>query len=106
VLVSTVASKSVLRAAIDELVHQHPEIAYFPSFEIITGPQSKGRFYESDMREVSAEGVATVMTLFSKHYLNSEATLSELSNQELSEADMQRMAEISAVICDETAIVQ
>lgn len=110
VLVSTVASKSILRAAVDELVRQRPDVAYFPSYEIITGPQSKGRFFEPDMREVTSEGVATVMGLFKKHYLGmtagAELLTSRQGEPELSEEDIQRMTELAGVVCDETAIVQ
>ena len=45
VLVSTVASKAILRAVADELVRRDPSIGYFPSFEIVTGPQTGARFY-------------------------------------------------------------
>jgi hypothetical protein len=39
-------------------------IDYFPAFEIIAGPQARGRFYDESGRDVSAEGVAAVMDVF------------------------------------------
>lgn len=64
VIVSTVASKSILRAAVDEVVRNCPAADYFPSYEIIAGPYTRGRFWANDGREVTAEGVQTVMKIF------------------------------------------
>ncbi len=61
VIAATVASKSILRAAAQEIAESHPGVAYFPAYELITGPQAEGRFFESDRRNVSQEGIATVM---------------------------------------------
>ena len=64
VMVSSVSSKSILRACADKIVRRFDWVDYFPSYEIITGSASKGRFWETDSREVSAEGVAAVMDTF------------------------------------------
>jgi hypothetical protein len=64
VMVSTAASKSVLRAAADELVRNHAHVDYFPSFEIVTGAWALGRFWAEGLREVSAAGVESVMQAF------------------------------------------
>ena len=64
VMVSTVASKSVLRAAADELARNHGPIDYFPSYEIVTGACARGRYWADGLREVTPEGVATVMRVF------------------------------------------
>jgi len=63
-MVSTAASKSILRAAADELVRNHAHVDYFPSYEIITGAWARGRFWAEGLREVSAEGVNAVMAAF------------------------------------------
>jgi len=63
-VVSTVASKSILRAAVDEVSRQLACVDYFPSYEIITGPMSRGRFWERNCRDVTADGVSTVMDIF------------------------------------------
>ncbi len=72
VLVSTVYSKSVLRVAAEAATRGRENVAYFPSFEIITGAPARSQFYEDDLREVSAAGVAHVMSIFVKHYVTSE----------------------------------
>jgi len=64
VLLATMYSKSVLRAVAGELADTHANIDYFPSYEIIASPWSKGFFYESNMRSVNLGGVAAVMRVF------------------------------------------
>ncbi len=66
VLQSSIASKSILRAAADEASRTLPYVDYFPSYEMISGPQSRGVFYHDDLREVKEEGVQFVMDLFFK----------------------------------------
>lgn len=64
VQVSTVYSKSVLRAVAGDLADSHEDIDYFPSYEIVTSPWSGQCFYEANMRSVSAEGVDNAMQTF------------------------------------------
>jgi hypothetical protein len=63
-VVATTYSKSVLRVAAEEVSQANGEVYYFPSFEIITGPQAPASFFEADRRRVSREGVAAVMKAF------------------------------------------
>ena len=63
-LQSSVASKAILRAAADRCVRDYDFVDYFPSFEIVTGPQARGRFYQPDLRDVTPEGVELVMNVF------------------------------------------
>lgn len=64
VLAATGYSKAVLRVAAQEAADELDEVWYFPSFEIVTGPQARGRFFAPNLREVTAEGVAAVMGIF------------------------------------------
>lgn len=64
VLVATTYSKSVLRAVAGQLYKEFDDIDYFPSYELIATPFSKGTFYESNLREVTSDGVATAMRQF------------------------------------------
>jgi len=64
VIVSTSASKSILRAAVDEVTRGQEGVDYFPSYEIITSPYSEGRFWAEGLRDVTESGVATVMQIF------------------------------------------
>lgn len=67
VLTATTASKSILRAACEELL-ELDFVDYFPSYEIITGAFSRGRYYGPDLRSVTEAGVGHVMEIFMKHY--------------------------------------
>ena len=62
--VATCYSKAVLRAACGMLVARHPDIDYFPSFEIITSQNARGAYYEPNGRSVSSAGVETAMGFF------------------------------------------
>ena len=64
VLTATSHSKSLLRAVASEVMLRSPRVDYFPSYEIITHPAYRGRFYAPNMRSVLPEGVEHVMTSF------------------------------------------
>jgi hypothetical protein len=64
VLTATSHSKSLLRAVAGELAASLPQVDYFPSYEIITHPAYRGRFYAPNLRSVLPEGVDHVMTCF------------------------------------------
>ena len=64
VLLATTYSKSVLRSVAGELARKHDFIDYFPSYELIASPWSKGFFYDANMRSVNMGGVASVMRIF------------------------------------------
>lgn len=64
VLVATTYSKSILRAVAGRLADEYDTIDYFPSYEIITAPTSKGFYFEPNMRSVSDAGVEAVMKVF------------------------------------------
>lgn len=64
VLPATMYSKSVLRAAAGELAKKYSNIDYFPSYEIISSPWSRGIFYDVDQRNVIGAGVDCVMRVF------------------------------------------
>jgi hypothetical protein len=69
VMVSTSASKSILRAAVDDVVREHAGADYFPSYEIITGPVGRGRYWSEGCRDVTDEGVHVVMEVFGRSRL-------------------------------------
>lgn len=111
VLVSTIYSKSVLRVAAEMLSYSRPGVAYFPSYEIITGPHACGSFLEHDLREVKAEAVAHVMSIFARHYLDPNtagAAVVSTPPTQLSdavrEAELARIALTESVVCDENLL--
>jgi GSCFA family len=77
VLTSTTYSKSVLRVAAEEVAAGHQGVAYFPSYEVITGNYTRGAYYTEGLRDVTEAGVSHVMRLFLKHYAAVDAPRSE-----------------------------
>jgi len=68
VLVSTIHSKSILRAVAGELERRFEFIDYFPSYEIVVAPPFRGGFFQNNMRTVHEQGVDFVMShFFSQH---------------------------------------
>ena len=65
-LVATGYSKAVLRVAAEQLCRR-PDIAYFPSYEVVTGAFARGRYFAEDLRSVTEAGVEHVMRLFFRH---------------------------------------
>ncbi len=71
VLVSNAWSKSVLRVAADIAARRHPDtVAYFPSYEMITGAHARSAYVLDDLRTVSEAGVAQAMSAFARHALD------------------------------------
>jgi hypothetical protein len=64
VVLATVYSKSVLRVAAGEAEQRHDGVTYFPSFEIVCGPQAPHDFFEADRRTPSERAIRTVMRAF------------------------------------------
>lgn len=64
VLVSTVHSKSVLRAVAGEMAAAHEDVDYFPSYELVSHPALGLDMFEADRREVSKPAVGFVMRHF------------------------------------------
>lgn len=102
VLVSTCLSKSILRVAAASCCEARPNVAYFPAYEIITGPHSGGAYYEDDLRSVTDLGVGHVMRVFFRHYLKddprppSPGPRSAYSGRELET--------LQTIVCDEEAL--
>lgn len=68
-------SKAVLLLAIDELVHRHQEIVYFPAYEIVMDELRDYRFYADDMLHVSAVAVDYIWERFRDRYVAAPESL-------------------------------
>ncbi len=64
VLAASVYTKSVLRAVAGQLFHENDDVDYYPAYEIVAGPQTKGVFYDDNLRTIRPEGVAAAMCGF------------------------------------------
>jgi hypothetical protein len=98
VLVSTTYSKAALRVVAEAMIRRFDWVDYFPSYEIIAGSPTGGLYYGPDDREVNTLGVAHVMRLFQRHYIDGDGALST------SAAYTADGATEGAVICDESLI--
>ncbi|MGK7868962.1 GSCFA domain-containing protein [Falsiroseomonas sp. E2-1-a20] len=109
VLPASSYSKAVLRVAAEEAAARLPLVAYFPSYEIITGPQARGRYFAEDLRSVTAAGVAAVMSVFDRHYLTGEgrpvvAPAPAAVPKATSPADAAAFDSLAQILCDEDAL--
>lgn len=105
VAVSTSSSKASLRVACEELAARFGHVAYFPSYEVITSAPE--RYFAADRRSVTEAGVAHVMRLFFAHATDPEG----MNTAPPTPADPgpaigfeARMAEVVAVLCDESRL--
>jgi len=105
VLLATVYSKSVLRVAAETVARRVTGVAYFPSYEIITGPQARGAYFADDLRSVTEAGVDRVMNLFFDHVAegqsSSDPTLSGVSRDDHYTIHAR---EVIDALCDEFAL--
>lgn len=103
VLVSTTYSKSVLRVAADMVSRSCENVCYFPSFEIITGNYTRGRYFGPDLRSVTEEGVDHVMSLFIRHVTDGgESAGARHARSAAPETDDdQAMEALAEAACDE-----
>jgi hypothetical protein len=102
VLVSSTASKAVLRVAAERLT-ELKDVAYFPSYEIITSPSNRGAYYAEDLRSMREEGVQHVMELFFRHACGQPAQPSQPGTV----ADREFLAQMQDVVdtmCDESRL--
>ena len=105
VLAATAYSKAVLRVAAGEAARQRPGVAYFPSFEIITGHYNHGRYFAPDLRSVTEEGVGHVMRVFLRHY--TEGTPAQATPAAPArDAHTERMTALVKVVCEEEILAQ
>ena len=101
VLVSTVYSKSVLRVAAEVVTQELPYVAYFPSFEIITGAFNRGAYFAEDLRSVREEGVEHVMRLFFQHATAQGPAAAAPPVVEPAIDFDKRLSDVVNVLCDE-----
>ena len=101
-LVSNSASKSTLRVACDEVVAAWPEIAYFPSYDLVSFGPNAARYYKDSLRELNGVGLSAVMRAFFDHFTAKDAKASDVRALRI---DVSReQAETTTVVCDEEAI--
>lgn len=102
VVTATTYSKAVLRVAAQKAIESHADVFYFPSYEIITAPSTRGAYFAEDARSVTEEGVAHVMGLFLRHVAEGADTPAPTAKAKPREdAFSKKMGELAQVLCDE-----
>lgn len=79
-------------------------MAYFPSYEIVTGAFTRGRYFAADLRSVTEEGVEHVMRLFLHHATTRSTPDSQNRSDAMDPGDaayMDHASRVADVICDE-----
>lgn len=104
VLSATAYSKAVLRVAAEMVASAEPAVAYFPSYEMITGAHNGRRFLADDLRTVLPQGVDQVMNVFARHYLSSGSAPAPPPRPRADGDRLRQDTEVGLVICDEEAI--
>lgn len=105
VLQSTMYSKAALRVVAEMVTQQAPGVAYFPSFEIITGPHSGNRYFDTDLRTITPEGVAHVMALFTRHFTTEDDGKARVK-QYRRIVGAQDVKNAEEIVCDEEILDQ
>lgn len=106
VLVATTYSKSVLRAVAGELAMKFDNVDYFPSFDLIASPFSRGVFYADGSRRITEAGVETVMRLFSQAQPGAGSTPEAAAQGEITDSAGQDVrskmqADESEIVCED-----
>jgi hypothetical protein len=68
IVVANAWAKSLLRAVAQEWASVHPNVDYFPSYEIVHN-SDRGAVWERDLRHVTGAGAQHIMQLFLQNYL-------------------------------------
>lgn len=104
VLAATTYSKAVLRVVAERFVLQFSDAYYFPSYEIITGSYTRGKYFADDLRSVTEEGVGHVMRLFFKHLAVEGLEDSPIFIAQQKDEHTQKMQGVIDTACDEEAL--
>lgn len=103
VLTATCLSKATLRVAAEACASQCPGVCYFPSYEIITGPHSGGRYFADDLRTITNAGVDHVMRVFFSHFADGSAPHPDTDVDTLRYVETE-LAALADIVCDEDAL--
>ena len=68
IVVANAWAKSLLRAVAQEWAMAHPNVDYFPSYEIVQN-SDRAAVWEEDLRHVTGAGVQHIMKLFVQKYI-------------------------------------
>lgn len=110
--VSTTYSKAVLRIAAEKVCNSFEACQYFLSYEIITSPKIRARYYAPDGREVLEKGVRHVMQILARHFFEDApdargqgaGPAAVKTQPDAAQSHLETMEDLIEVLCDEAAI--
>jgi hypothetical protein len=104
VLVATTYSKSILRVAADLAARALPDVAYFPAYELVTGPQADA--FAPDRRNVSESAVAEVMEAFFVSFGLDDGEVQDVTPQPEGESLQDAAVAALTAMCEEEMAAQ
>lgn len=104
VLVATTYSKSTLRAVAGDLSQSLGAVDYFPSYEIIAAPPTRGAFFQPNLRSVAQAGVDFVMGHFFTGLDLSGPARNLENNAEARRAEIEAEMEQEDLVCEEMTL--
>ena len=93
----------MLRVAAEELARR-PGVVYFPAYEIITSPASRGAYFEADLRSVAQAGVDHVMRVFFAHLVEPGAVVAQPAPAPAADPYLEQARRAMDVICEEAQL--
>lgn len=104
VMVATMGSKAILRAAAAELYEDFEDVDYFPSYEIIMNPWMGVSRYESNLRSVRKDAVEAVMDTFVKAHEGSDYSASKNTEKPRLPPQQTSIEDPTDVVCEEALL--
>jgi hypothetical protein len=104
VLVATMRSKAILRAACDALCEEFEDAYYFPSFDMIWNPFFGADLFGDNRRNVTRAAVDHVMAAFASAFLGGDAANPTAKAKPARRMTSQAQEELEDVVCDEEDI--
>jgi hypothetical protein len=94
----------VLRVASEEAARQCEHVAYFPAYELVTGPQAPGDFFQADRRNISGKGIDHVMAAFLARCESSSPPATDGGEKSQRAQDLAHLSRmVGTVECEELA---
>lgn len=80
VRVANMESKSRIRAAVSELVDRHPDVHYFPSYEMVVTAERQGDYFRDDGRHVHRHAVRYIVSEFLRLFADPALHLADVDS--------------------------
>lgn len=106
VLPATIRSKSILRAVCSAVYDRFDDVDYFPSYEIITSPGARSKFFSDNLRSVTETGVAAVMKVLLAEHVGAMQDVADAPADDAIRHDLEdeEADEAEDVVCEEALL--